>query len=447
MNESTPLVQFPVPSSFTLVMLGLGFAPPAPVVAQSVQADAQSQYEVARRLLNSAQYTQAVDLFRAYRDADTQARYAAESLYWEAYALSRMESTRYWKQALAALDTQIKLYPGASTADDTKALLAKVHGVLANRGDSKSAEWVYRKAEWAAQQEMEQDDGPDETKLMALNALMQMDSDKAIPILRKLIQNRDNHPELRSHAMFILAQQDEDGATDFMLDVARNDPNPEVRQQAVFWLSQNDSPETISVLRSILSNDADAELHEHAVHALSQMSDPSAGAILREYAESESADPEIRARAVFGLSQHASTENSEFLRSLFARSGDPQTREVIMFALSQMRDQGNAQWLMDIALDKSEGTEMRAQALFVANQVGSVSIADLVGIYDRSEDEELKGQVLFILSQQEDSAGFDKLLDIARNESNPELRKNAIFWLGQSGDPRAEQFLLDILDG
>lgn len=428
------------------LMVGLSLAQPASLSGQSAEADAQSQYEVARRLLNSAQYTQAVDLFRAYRDADTQARYAAESLYWEAYALSRMESTRYWKQALAALDMQIKLYPGASTADDTKALLAKVHGELANRGDSKSAEWVYRKAEWAVQQEMEQDAGPDETKLMALNALMQMDSEKAIPILRKLIQNRDNHPELRSHAMFILAQQDEGGATDFMLDVARNDPDPEVRQQAVFWLSQYDSPETVSVLRSILSNPADAELHGHAVHALSQMSDPSAGTILREYAESESANPEVRAQAVFGLSQHGSPENAEFLRQLFARSKDPQTREPILFALSQMRDQGNAQWLMDIALDESEGTEMRAQALFMANQAGSVSIADLVGIYDRAEDGELKGQVLFILSQQKDTAAVDKLLDIARNESNPELRKNAIFWLGQSGDPRAEQLLLDILD-
>jgi hypothetical protein len=38
-----------------------------------------------------------------------------------------------------------------------------------------------------------------------------------------------------------------------------------------------------------------------------------------------------------------------------------------------------------------------------------------------------------------------KLIDIARNNRNPEVRKQAIFWLGQSNDPRATQFFEDIL--
>jgi len=232
-----------------------------------------------------------------------------------------------------------------------------------------------------------------------------------------------------------------------MLDVARSDPDPEVREQAVFWLSQNDSPETVSVLGAILSNSADSELHEHALHALGMMSDPAASSILREFAESESAAPDLRAQAIFGMSQHATAADADFLRSLFSRSEDAETREAILFALSQVSDDGaSAQWLMEIAMDTSEGTEMRTQALFMASQAGSVSSADLIGVYDRAQDSELKGQTLFILSQQEDSAAFDKLLDVARNESDPDLRQNAVFWIGQSGDPRAEQILLDILD-
>jgi len=429
------------------VTIGFGFTHPAPVAGQSAQDEAATQYDVARRLLNSAQWMQAVDNFREYREADTGARYAAESLYWEAYALSRMESTRYWRQALAALDMQMKQYPAASTTADTKALLAKVHGELANRGDSQSAEWVYRESEWAAQEQAEQDEGPDETKLVALNALMQMDSEKAIPILRKLIENKDNDSELRAHALFVLMQQEGDDVTDFMLDVARNDPDPEVREQAVFWLTQNDSPETVSVLGAILSNPADSELHEHALHALGMMSDPAASSILHEFAQSESADPDLRAQAIFSMSQNASAVDADFLRSLFSSTQDAETREAILFALSQVSDEGSsAQWLMEIAMDTSEGTEMRTQALFMASQAGSVSSADLIGVYDRAQDTELKQQTLFILSQQEDSAAFDKLLDVARNESDSELRQNAVFWIGQSGDPRAEQILLDILD-
>jgi hypothetical protein len=37
-------------------------------------------------------------------------------------------------------------------------------------------------------------------------------------------------------------------------------------------------------------------------------------------------------------------------------------------------------------------------------------------------------------------------MDIVRNDSDAELRKKALFWLGQSRDPRVEQFLLDIIN-
>jgi len=91
------------------VTIGFGFTHPAPVAGQTTQDDAATSYDVARRLLNSAQWMQAVEKFRLYREADTGARYAAESLYWEAYALSRMESTRYWRQATASWPIEVIL--------------------------------------------------------------------------------------------------------------------------------------------------------------------------------------------------------------------------------------------------------------------------------------------------------------------------------------------------
>ena len=51
-----------------------------------------------------------------------------------------------------------------------------------------------------------------------------------------------------------------------------------------------------------------------------------------------------------------------------------------------------------------------------------------------------------------DSAGKPAALngavqsDIAKNEKDSELRKKAIFWLGQSRDPRVQQFLMDLIN-
>jgi hypothetical protein len=37
-------------------------------------------------------------------------------------------------------------------------------------------------------------------------------------------------------------------------------------------------------------------------------------------------------------------------------------------------------------------------------------------------------------------------MQIARTERDLELRKKAIFWLGQSRDPRAAEFLLSLIE-
>jgi hypothetical protein len=37
------------------------------------------------------------------------------------------------------------------------------------------------------------------------------------------------------------------------------------------------------------------------------------------------------------------------------------------------------------------------------------------------------------------------LIDLAKANKNPAIRKKAIFWLGQSGDPAALKFFEDIL--
>ena len=66
--------------------------------------------------------------------------------------------------------------------------------------------------------------------------------------------------------------------------------------------------------------------------------------------------------------------------------------------------------------------------------------------YDGTSNEEIKEQLIFVFSQRHESDAVEKLIDIAKRDSNPEMRKKAVFWLGQSQDPRARQVLLDIIN-
>ena len=53
--------------------------------------------------------------------------------------------------------------------------------------------------------------------------------------------------------------------------------------------------------------------------------------------------------------------------------------------------------------------------------------------------------MLFVLSQRREPAAVDKLMDIAKTDTNIERRKQALFWLGQKNDPRVKQFIRDLI--
>ena len=65
---------------------------------------------------------------------------------------------------------------------------------------------------------------------------------------------------------------------------------------------------------------------------------------------------------------------------------------------------------------------------------------------DETDDVDgVKTQAVFVLSQLPDHGGVNPLLDVARSNRDPHVRGSALFWLGQSGDPRALALIESIL--
>ena len=52
---------------------------------------------------------------------------------------------------------------------------------------------------------------------------------------------------------------------------------------------------------------------------------------------------------------------------------------------------------------------------------------------------------MFALSQLPKDDGVPKLITVARTNTNAVVRKEAMFWLGQSKDPRAVAFFEEVL--
>jgi HEAT repeat protein len=52
---------------------------------------------------------------------------------------------------------------------------------------------------------------------------------------------------------------------------------------------------------------------------------------------------------------------------------------------------------------------------------------------------------VFALSQRPQSEGVPILIRLARTDRDPEIRRDALFWLGQSNDPRALDLFEELL--
>lgn len=432
--------------------LGVAFASldqqatPLPPEPWAKADPADSLYRLAREAMSRGDYKQAAELFHRIPDRYPESAYASQSIYYEAFALYRSGGEDDLNAARDRLK-QLRQRDAKIWKSDGAVLLTRVCGELAKRGDEACAVDIETTAQKDPPVQPNQacSEEGNEDKIAAIDALMQMDAERAMPILKKVLARRDAcSASLREKAVFLVSQKRTPETANILMDVARTDPDQDVREKAVFWLSQ--VPGSTGLLEGILNGDGDENIKEKALFSISQQHEPRAQQILRDFALRENGSEDLREKAIFWLGQNRSTENTEFLRNLYSRLTNQDLKEKVLFSLSQQRGAGNEQWLMGIAVNSKEDIELRKKALFWAGQSG-VSIQELASLYDRMTDTQMKEAIIFSLSQrQTDRAAIDKMFDIAKNEKDPELRKKAIFWLGQSRDPRVQQFLMDLIN-
>jgi TolA-binding protein len=450
----------------------LAEVPPLPRSQQGGPAD--SVYRIAREALNRNEYGRAAEFFNTLRRRYPRSDYAADAYYWEGYARYRIGSLESLKAGLALLDEQARSRPEAPTrkGGDAASLETRILGELARLGDSNAARRLALAAEGAGgpptpptaiapptppfpadvpsppSSRLGRDSrcsDEDDLQVSALNAVMQMNSERAIPILEKVLARRDEGSAcLRRRAVFIVSQHRGERVEQMLLDAVRNDPDPEVRSQAVFWLSQVNSATATAALESVLATSQDPKLQERAIFALSQQNRPEARQALRNYAGRNDADEALRDKAVFWLGQSNRAEDVAFLQDLYGRVQGARLKERIIFSVSQNTRSGS-EWFGRIARNQSEPLELRKKALFWMGQRSGTTGAELAAVYDSFTDREMKDQLIFVLSQKKDRAAVDKLVDIVQKEPDKELKKKALFWLSQSEDPRVADILARIL--
>jgi len=150
---------------------------------------------------------------------------------------------------------------------------------------------------------------------------------------------------------------------------------------------------------------------------------------------------------VTDLGTVSATEASQLMLAI-ARKGGTAAEDAILPAI--LADSVTI-WpdLIKLAKNPNVATDVRKSAVFWVGQAAAVAatqgLVEVVG--DAAVNRDVRESAVFALSQRPDNEGVPALLATARNDKDAKIRKSAIFWLGQSEDPRALAYFEEVLAG
>jgi HEAT repeat protein len=269
---------------------------------------------------------------------------------------------------------------------------------------------------------------------------------------RLLAIGRDqNRPlETRRAALSGLTRSDApelDGIGAALVEIATNENDVQgARTQALRVLSRLDHGAGIQPLVQLASGNINSWTGRESMGVLASSGDPRARQFLRSTAQRTDLPDELLASAIRGLGRNYVTgQDANLLRALFPRLTGERSREAVLASLAELGGTDNVQWLMGVVRDEKLGPELRRRALGYLARAGATT-PSLVSLYDPTPDPQLRSELIGIYSRLSDKAATDKLVWIARNEPNYQLKRRAVSALSRNSDPTIRQALQDIVE-
>jgi HEAT repeat protein len=422
---------------------GFVFLAAALAVAGYALADEESELKMqeAREALNQARYHEAAELLERVYELEKGHQEAGNALYWQAFARYKLQRTHELKVAAELLQMQQENYPESETAQDGEALLARLYGELAERGEADAMREIHELSDDEMQREA--------TRVAALEALMRMDPDMAMPILEDIVTGeKEVSPEMRRHSIFILCRMEDPRSEDLLIGMLDKTDDPELLSELVMCLSMQGSDRAMDAIVDLFNRVDDPQVDEAALFAIGRHGGDRAFEMLAGIVRDPSNDAEMRQQALYGITRTGRDEDVAALAvELLKTDKDPEILEAALFALSRTDTEVSGQVFMDLIDNPQADEDLRTQALYFAAERGQLDVAFLKEVYAKAESRDMKLQVCHAITRMDDEdEALDALIAIIRSEDDPEIRREAVFWVSRFDNEKAAAFLLEVIN-
>jgi hypothetical protein len=364
-------------------------------------------YDRGTEALDSNNWDEAVQAFGDVVHMKAQKVDAA--LYWKAYALNRSGRRG---DALSNLNELRQGFPASRWLSDAKALEAEIRQAAGQPSlPAKGG-------------------GDDDIQLLALNGLMGNDAERAVPIIEKLLQGNAS-PRVKDRALFVLSQNDSPRARALVAQMARGVGNPHVQAAALKYLGIAGDPASRQVLADVYASSTDVEIKKGILHGFMVAGDQ---ARVLEIAKAEKS-PELRRDAIRQLGVMGAHAE---LWQLYKTEPSVDLKKDMIQALFIGADSAK---LVELAKTESN-LELRRTAIRNLGMMEDTAPA-LLTIYAKEASADVKADVVQALFIQGNAKA---LVDLARAEKDPDLRKRIIGQLSHMDSKEGTDYLIEILN-
>ena len=377
------------------------------VMSMGNKGGEEGLYRSAARELDDRKYEKAVETYN--RVLDWKGSHMEGALYWKAYALSRLGRG---DEAAKALDELKKGYPQSRWLNDARALEMETR-------------------QGAGQKASPEAENDEDLKLLAMSGLIGTDPERVLPQIDKIMSSAKSSPKLKERALFVMAQSQNAKARETLTKYAKGGLNPDLQVKAVEYLAAHGAKENRATLDEIYQANPDTGLRR---------------AILRGYVASHDTDALLRI---------AKTEQNVNLRAeairyagisgadvwpLYSASGSIESRKAVLEALFIKGDAGH---LAELARAEKDG-KVRTDAIRHLGNLSREKTGEvLASLYAGESDVTVKQEIMRALFIQNNAK---TLIDVARKEKDPALKREAVQQLTRMKTPEAQEFLVELLN-
>lgn len=264
-------------------------------------------------------------------------------------------------------------------------------------------------------------------------------------VSRVEVYNLDRKREYSGYPVYWLGRGGNEESLNLLRGLAESKQSGDVVENATVAIALHDDPRVSGVLKTLVRSSTNQDARRSAVHWLGLTGVETS--FLADLVRSEGEDEEVRRAAGHALGISSDPAALGVLTGLYGTVADRELRRNLIHSISINSNEDPAVDFL-IKLAKTEADrEARNQALFwLGHKAGEKSLGVLKETVEKEDaDTEVQTHAVFVISRRPVDEAVPLLMKIARTHQKGEVRKQAIFWLGQTGDARALAFFEELL--